>query len=580
MTSARPLLFALIPVLALATPVWAQEPQAPPVIEPAPPPSIPEVWAPVPVDAEGRSAYGLFLAGRMAAGQGDAASGADYLRRAQTLAPEQPTLRDQAFATNLLGGDLGFAGRIAPEGGEVPAAISEVGRLVEIVQAFGAGDARGALATLEARPIARPHQRAGRLVTPFIAATAGDWDRALRPITGPATDAATVYARSHRARLLEMRRRYDDAAQEWAAATRSRLGRRLFVLDHGAFLERRGRRDEAIALYDASLAEGVVDGRIDAARARAAARRRPPAVPSLRQGASDALTAAAVQATAEGQHEFAAVYLRLAYDLVPSDATLLNLGDALTQAQLTTPGRQALMQVGPADPGLYATAQLAMAESLVAEGMDEAALDPLLRAAEVLPGSPEVIVALAGRLIAVERFDDALEVLESAPEAVGASRFDLTVLRGRALNRLGRTAEAEAQFQAALVLRPDDPATLSALGYLWVDGVRVEEGAALIARAAAALPDDRDVRNALGWSQYRLGRFEEAVATLEGAVELAPADAVANAHLGDAYWRVGRRREAHFQWYRAITLDPDAELKSQLERRLEVGLADAEPSGS
>jgi hypothetical protein len=55
---------------------------------------------------------------------------------------------------------------------------------------------------------------------------------------------------------------------------------------------------------------------------------------------------------------------------------------------------------------------------------------------------------------------------------------------------------------------------------------------------------------------------------------------VANAHLGDAYWRVGRRREAHFQWYRAITLDPDAELKSQLERRLEVGLADAEPSGS
>jgi hypothetical protein len=74
----------------------------------------------------------------------------------------------------------------------------------------------------------------------------------------------------------------------------------------------------------------------------------------------------------------------------------------LTQAELTTPGRQALMRVGPADPGLYATAQLAMAESLVAEGMDEAALDPLLRAAEVFPGSPEVIVALAGRVIAVD----------------------------------------------------------------------------------------------------------------------------------------------------------------------------------
>ena len=43
-------------------------------------------------------------------------------------------------------------------------------------------------------------------------------------------------------------------------------------------------------------------------------------------------------------------------------------------------------------------------------------------------------------------------------------------------------------------------------------------------------------------------------------------------HLGDAYWQVGRRREAVFQWSRVLTLDPDADLRAEVERKLENGL--------
>ena len=81
-------------------------------------PAIPEVWAPVPTDAEGRSAYGLYLAGKLALMQGQGGAGADFLARAQALTPEQPRVKAQAFTSALLSGDLDQAARIAPAPGQ------------------------------------------------------------------------------------------------------------------------------------------------------------------------------------------------------------------------------------------------------------------------------------------------------------------------------------------------------------------------------------------------------------------------------------------------------------------------------
>jgi tetratricopeptide (TPR) repeat protein len=596
MTARLPFL-ALVSVLAVALPAVAQDPVPgagapdllPPEVQERPtprvavgeeqaPPAIPEVWAPAPTDDEGRSAYGLFLAGRLASARGDAGEGAVYLRRALMLTPEQSAVRDQAFATNLLSGDLDFAGRITPEGEGVPALVTEAGRLVTVVQALDRGDARGALATLNQKPIGRPHARAGRLLTPWIAAAAGDWDRALRPGNGLFADATTLFQRADRARLLEMRRRHDEADTEWRSVLESPLGLRLFALDYGVFLERRGRRGEAVAHYDAMAAQGVADPALTAARRRAASRGRPPAMVDLRQGAADALTSAALQASAETQYESAAVYLRLAQDLAPSDMTLLNLGDALLSAGLDGPGRDVLAQVTPSDPSIYGAAQLAIGRSLEEDGQSEAALTPLRRAVAAAPGTPEAVVALADGLNDLGRHEEALAAVSDPafgatppPEALRA--------RAVALRALGRQAEAEAALQAVLATLPDDAAALSLLGSLWLDGARVEEGAALIAQAAVVAPEDPGVQGALGWSQYRRGLFEEAVKTLETAVDAQPADPVINDHLGDAYWQVGRTREARFQWTRALSLSPGDALEASLRRKLETGLPGAAPAG-
>ena len=64
------------------------------------------------------------------------------------------------------------------------------------------------------------------------------------------------------------------------------------------------------------------------------------------------------------------------------------------------------------------------------------------------------------------------------------------------------------------------------------------------------------------------GDINAAVATLERAVELEPQDATINGHLGDAYWAAGRKLEAHYQWRRALTLNPEPDDAAKLEAKL------------
>ena len=96
----------------------------------------------------------------------------------------------------------------------------------------------------------------------------------------------------------------------------------------------------------------------------------------------------------------------------------------------------------------------------------------------------------------------------------------------------------------------------------------------MIARAFAADPSDGNIQDSLGWAQYRRGQYDQAVENLEQAVAKEPANAEINDHLGDAYWRVGRRREAGWLWNRVLTLDPDAERRAEVERKIAQGLDD------
>jgi tetratricopeptide (TPR) repeat protein len=566
---------SVLPPAIIVTPPAAADEATPEVAEAAAPttPAIPETWAPVPTRADERSAYGLFLAGRNAMTSGEGAQGARLLSEALALTPEQPRLREQTFSALLLGGDLTLAGRITPDAPGASPTFTQAGKLVAAIQAYAAGDARGALHRLTTDPVGQPHALAAIYVMPWIAAEAGDWNFALIQADGLSGPAGWVL-RANRALLLEHRRRHDEADAIYRELVADPTAGPAFRRAYGGFLERRGRRAEAVAQYEALIAAGRTELRADSDRAANGGRA--PAAPTLREGAAGALATAAEQVSAQGAHEFAAVYLRLALEVAPQDAARLQLGRVLADARLTRPALAAWGEVGPDDPAAYATARLQMALLHARDEEPADAVRELERARVAQPDSPEIAYLLAGQLMAEERHEEALALLDGPLLNTADQGFQTRFLRGAAYESIGRTSEAEAELWAALQQQPENATALNYLGYLWVDsGTRVAEGLAMIERAHAAEPDNGNIQDSLGWGYYRLGRFEEAVEQLEAAVAKEPANAEINDHLGDAYWQVGRRREAGFQWSRVLTLEPDAERRAEVERKL---AGDSEPS--
>src|SRR5690606_31466792 len=121
--------------------------------------------------------------------------------------------RDQTFTSALLAGDMDVAARIAPTDGS--ATTVQAGRLVVAVRDFARGQAAQANVELARAPIGFPHARAGLLVQPWIAAAAGDWDRALAAPPSAADPIATAFARYNRALLLEARRDHAEAEAQF-----------------------------------------------------------------------------------------------------------------------------------------------------------------------------------------------------------------------------------------------------------------------------------------------------------------------------------------------------------------------------
>jgi tetratricopeptide (TPR) repeat protein len=549
-----------------------------PVVEPAAP-AIPAIWAPAPFTADGDSAYGLYLSGRVASLRGEQATGAELLALSQSLTPEQPQLGGEAFLASLFSGDIDAVVRLAPFVEDNPL-FTGAGRLAAVVQTLRDGDGGAALTLMRQGAFPDPYGPVTRYLLPAIAAAGGDWDTALRPVDVPTSETAGLILRDLRAQLLENRRRFAEAEADYRTLLAIPDGARLFRLHYGAFLERQGRREEAMAVYAAALAGDSPDPRALVAGRRMQAGGRAPAAPLPRQIASDALAFAAMETSQADVHELSAIYLHFAAALHPDDTITLRLAESLDQAHQDAAARAAYARVGSSNPIIYASAQLGLGVSLAAEERHDEALAAFIRADAAAPREVAVSRLLARQYFNLARYDEALAILNRPTVNTANQSAEVRYDRGRALERLGRVEEAEAELWTALQMAPDSPVLLNHLGYLWVDsGRRVDQGAEMIARAFAADPRDANVQDSLGWAQYRRGQYDVAVETLEEAVAKQPANAEINDHLGDAYWQVGRRREAGWQWNRVLTLEPEPERRAEVEQKLAAGLPAPVQSG-
>ncbi|HVF64516.1 MAG TPA: tetratricopeptide repeat protein [Casimicrobiaceae bacterium] len=160
----------------------------------------------------------------------------------------------------------------------------------------------------------------------------------------------------------------------------------------------------------------------------------------------------------------------------------------------------------------------------------------------------------------------ALVVLEQGlKEHVDA--HELLYDRAMVLEKLDRVSEAETTLRRLVDLKPDDAASLNALGYTLVDRTdKIDEGFRLIERAHKLAPNDPFILDSMGWALYRLGRLDEAEKYLVRAFAERPDPEIA-AHLGEVLFARGQPQKAREIWQSQLKSSPDHPLLLETMRR-------------
>ena len=140
-------------------------------------------------------------------------------------------------------------------------------------------------------------------------------------------------------------------------------------------------------------------------------------------------------------------------------------------------------------------------------------------------------------------FDDAIEVLDSE---LDSKPDDIELLYRKAMigGEAGKIDILERALGQILEIDPDNADALNSLGYTLADKTdRYQEAFELVKKALSIRPEDPAFIDSMGWVYYRLNNLEKAIWYLSKALSLLQDDEIA-AHLGEALWMAGRKSEA------------------------------------
>jgi tetratricopeptide (TPR) repeat protein len=188
-------------------------------------------------------------------------------------------------------------------------------------------------------------------------------------------------------------------------------------------------------------------------------------------------------------------------------------------------------------------------------------------------GDQETLVRLylaEGQLLSdAKRYQEAMD-LYNRTLTIFPGDSDLLYARALTAEKLDRLDLLEADLRTILTLDPDNASALNALGYTLADRTdRYQEALDYIQRAYRMRPDDPAIIDSMGWIYFRLGNYAEAERYLRRAYELMP-DAEIAAHLAELLWVQGRRGEAESIFMQAFSKDPDHDVLLDLKQRLDL----------
>ena len=533
-------------------------------------------WSASPaIAADGEA--GPYLAARLAGAEADYVVAAEYYARALAADPQNTMLMEHSAISEVGRGAIDKALPIAAEfdktGGR-----SQIADLLILTDLAQQEDYAAIIAALD------QGRSAGQLVDGLYRAWALLGQGQMSEATG-AFDAVTQmnglksFGLYHKALALASVGDFEGADAIFAGDDGGPLrATRRGVMAHAEILSQLERDAEAVALIDKSFGP-TGDPAIQALRAALQDGKTVPfdLVSGAKDGLAEVFYTVASALGSENTDINTLAYARMAEYLAPDDADTVLLVASILEGQ----GQHALAsaefnKIAPDNPA-YLQAELGRAGALVESDRTDAAIEALQRLAKDYSDRIDVWNTLGDTFRREERFGEAAAAYDNAIKNLSGDDegyWSLYFARGICNERLKNWPAAEADFEKALALRPDQPSVLNYLGYSYLERhEKLDEALGMIERAVAARPDDGAFVDSLGWGLYRLGRYNEAVTQMERAVELMPVDSVVNDHLGDVYWAVGRTREAEFQWSRALSFGPaDDTEAARIRRKLDVGL--------
>ncbi len=528
-------------------------------------------WSPpAPREAE---TYADHLVGRVANLRQDHAAAADRYFQALSREPNNAALIEGAVTASLASGDLDRArqaARMAPRQG-APGYV----QLLRAADDLARGRTRIAGDELNAIEGNAAEGLIGRMMLVWVQAGDGNVDGVIADLTPLASirpyGGLFTY---QQAMALDFAGRNAEALEAYADAANGPMFLPPGVEQHADLLVRSGAAQQAVTLLQSEQNRSNPALTVAAQRAANNERIVPQLTPA--RGAAVALYGLAAIYDQENDATNALATLSLSLSLDPQlDASRIMF--AQIQGKLGHPDLARTMLQRVAAPSPYAASARMMEAWLY---VDADRPDEALAIARVAAegGDLRAKRTLADIYRNLRRYNDAEPIYSQLIEAQ-PNEWRLFFARGAARERLGRWPEAEADFQHALQLSPEQPDVMNYLGYTWIDrGEHMQEGLAMLQRAVALRPMSGAIIDSLGWAYFRMGDYPQALSYIERAVELEPSDAILNEHLGDVYWRLGRRIEARFQWQRALSFE--ANNADAIQAKVENGLPDLPPSQS
>src|SRR5215471_6801645 len=134
------------------------------------------------------------------------------------------------------------------------------------------------------------------------------------------------------------------------------------------------------------------------------------------------------------------------------------------------------------------------------------------------------------------------------------------------LQSKGNLEAAIREYEAAVLLRPDDAVANNGWGAALLAAGQPKSATPILSAAIHARPDYAEAHYNLGIALTQMGDMERAIEQFETVLKLQPNDANAEANLGASLAELGRYGEAASHLERALKIDPNqADAKDNLE---------------